>query len=94
MNLAAVPKRLHDGSVQEVDPAIDRARNGPVLEQEQIFDSARGSSTQNLLHICRSVTCSNLLVEPPERAKCRPGGNGPNQVQRLLIHFLLTKMPR
>jgi hypothetical protein len=131
-----VAKRLDRSSVQKVDPAVDRARNGPVLEQKQIFDSvgmgvppaklhekppfvgqailpadslsagpaawkaawvfapARGSSTQNLLHICRSVTCSNLLVEPPERAKRRPGGNGPNQLQRLLIHFRLTKMAR
>jgi hypothetical protein len=40
LNIAAVAKRLHGGCVQKVGPAVDRARNGPVLKQEQMFDSA------------------------------------------------------
>src|SRR5271154_3506052 len=57
-----------------------------------MFDSACGSSTDNLLHICRGVACSDLLVEPLQGATCRPGGNRPNQIQRLPIHFVLAKM--
>jgi hypothetical protein len=34
LNVAAMAKRLHGGCVQEIGPAVDRARNGPVLEQE------------------------------------------------------------
>jgi hypothetical protein len=57
-----------------------------------MFDSAYGSGTHNLLYICRSVACSDLLVEPLQGATRRPGGHRPNQPQGLLIHFVLAKM--
>ena len=57
-----------------------------------MFDSACGSGTHNLLYICRSVACSDLLVEPLQGATRRPGGHRPNQLQGLLIHFVLAKM--
>src|SRR5580700_3433064 len=59
-----------------------------------MFDSAYGSATHNLLHICRSVACSDLLVEALQGAACRPSGHRPNQLQGLLIHFVLAKMSR
>jgi hypothetical protein len=57
-----------------------------------MFDSASGSSKYNLLRICRSVTCSDLPVKPFQGATRRPGGHRANQLQRLLIHFVLAKM--
>src|SRR5579862_2992356 len=57
-----------------------------------MFDSAYGSGTHNLLHICRSVACSDLLVDALQGAARRPGGHRPNQLQGLLIHFVLAKM--
>jgi hypothetical protein len=34
LNVAAVAKRLHEGCVHQVGPTVDRARNGPVLNQK------------------------------------------------------------
>jgi hypothetical protein len=34
LNVAAVAKRLHGSYIQKVGPAVDRARNNPVLKQE------------------------------------------------------------
>jgi hypothetical protein len=92
LNVATMAKRLHRGCVQLVGAAVDRTRHGSVLKQEQMFDSACGSSTHNLLHICRSVARADLLVEPIQGATRKPGGHRPNKLQRLPIHFVLTKM--
>jgi hypothetical protein len=34
MDVTTVAKRLHRGCVQEVGPALDRARYSPIFEQE------------------------------------------------------------
>src|ERR1700677_3161309 len=57
-----------------------------------MFDSACRSGAHNLLHICRSVACSDLFVEPLQGATRRPGCHRPNQFQGSLIHFDLAKM--
>ncbi len=57
-----------------------------------MLDSARGSSTHNLLDIGRSVARSDQLVELLQGATRRPGCHRPNQLQGLLIHFVLAKM--
>ena len=57
-----------------------------------MFDPACGSSAHNLLYTCRSVACSDLLVEPLQGVTRGPGGHRPNQLQRLLVHFVLAEM--
>src|SRR5580698_3004241 len=63
LNIAAVAKGLHDGYVKGVGRLAGRAPNGPILKHEQMFDPAGGSGAHNLVYICRSVACPDLLVE-------------------------------
>jgi hypothetical protein len=91
MNAASVEKRLYGGCVEEVSSAVDCVRNDRVLRQEEMFDSACGSGTHNLVQIRRSVACSDVFVELLQGMTRRPGSYRPNQLKRLPIHLVLVK---
>jgi hypothetical protein len=58
-----------------------------------MFDSACGSGTHNFLYICRSVACSDLLVELLQGVTRRPSDHRLYQLQGLPVHFVLAKVP-